>query len=342
MTFSHKSTVTLGIFAGAAFLVLIALLALLICYLFDTGVRTGIRTLRKKGGHIWVLVRLLIAVPAALVIIYALTPALAPASKLLDFTSAWGSPDILAFVAIVFALVQFLDARDEEGSLGEITGSLSKIRDQMSTIRDQMSTHVIGRFPKNLSEVAGLVRDARESIKIVADFLSYGQYSAPDDFKAYFDALKAAAKDPQISLEIAVYDPGKAKTEIEKQFLDSAFEKEKEKPAFNRFCATAAELGKKPPANAAELCALLQQLDDEYRNSLQTSFRGRVECKPLDEPLTLFVWLVDDREAIFTFGHIERKKNVYSIRTRDGDLVRQLREYVSDTLKSAKGKTSGE
>jgi hypothetical protein len=264
----------------------------------------------------WTL-RMLVACGLTLLIIRLFTPLLALVFPYIHFTATWGNAEILAFIAIVFALMQFLDARDEEGRLGKIAG--------------QMSTQVIGTFPENLDDVAELIGTARTSIDIVVDFFSYGQYSAPQAFQKYLNALKLAAKKSKMKFRIAAYNSDLAKGQIKAQFSEPEFGQEREEDRFKDFCRKAMDCGRKKPANSEDFCELLQDFDQVHMNSLKNDLRDPKNLQKVDrgKTLTLFVWLVDDREAIFTFGHIERERHVYSIRTRDQGVVDQLKHYVN-------------
>jgi hypothetical protein len=64
----------------------------------------------KGGRMIWVLTRLAIAILLAGLIV----PFKDPLEQLFPWVPQWIGQDVLAFLAITFAIVQFLDARDEE------------------------------------------------------------------------------------------------------------------------------------------------------------------------------------------------------------------------------------
>ena len=124
-----------------------------------------IYTRKVMGSFAWVLVRLGIAIPATILLVH--------------YESYF-----LAFLAITFAIVQFLDARAEEKGMGEI-------EDRIQHALDNASTRAIGSFPLNLRKIIEMLNGAKSSIRIIVDFPGYGMYSDPDLYADYLQALKA-------------------------------------------------------------------------------------------------------------------------------------------------------
>jgi len=111
----------------------------------------------------------------------------------------WVGEDLLAFVAVIFAIVQFLDARGEEKEMREVG-------ERMNDVVNKMSTRGIGAFPKNMDSIIELVKSAKHSIRIIVDYPGYGQYSAPQRHKEYLGVLSEAAANRDIEFQLVSYD----------------------------------------------------------------------------------------------------------------------------------------
>jgi hypothetical protein len=215
---------------------------------------------------------------------------------------------ILAFIAISFAIVQFLDARTEESELRKIEGS--------------MSTRFIGLFPKNLAEITKVISKAEKHICIIVDYVGYGQYSDPTNFGKYFDALKAQAKVRDVKL--LIYSDTLAKDESEKQFPDDE-NKFKEEAHTDHAKKYFEETGK-CPTNFTELRSMLL-LHNKKR--LAELVETKAKAKELSDSPAFFLWLADDEEAVFAFKNIGSQRG-YSFRTWDARLVKQFRNYFAE------------
>ncbi len=107
--------------------------------------------------------------------------------RILPWWPHWVSADVLVVIAIAFAIVQFLDGRQEERALDQQESRLATLADQiqgqageMKSIALSMSTRFAGPFPENLKEIVDLISKANRHLKVMVDFPGYGQYSAPE------------------------------------------------------------------------------------------------------------------------------------------------------------------
>src|ERR1700733_9422330 len=136
----------------------------------------------RSGGILWVLTRLAIAMLMTSLIVLCKDRL----EQLFPWITGFMGHDILAFFAISFALVQFLDARDEEKGVKKIQGRIQRLL-------NDATTRSVGSFPKNLKNIIEMIGTAKSSIRIIVDFPGYGIYSDPDLYGEYLKALKAAA-----------------------------------------------------------------------------------------------------------------------------------------------------
>jgi hypothetical protein len=155
----------------------------------------------------------------------------------------WNSADLLAIIAIAFAIVQFLDARHEERALGkqenrmiELTNQIGEQAGKMESITLSMSTRFAGPFPENLKEIVDLISKAHRHLKVIVDFPGYGQYSAPAMQLDYRHKLELA-RSHDVAVQIICYNETLASQDRLDQFPDdlSRFN-DRDMKRFEQFC----------------------------------------------------------------------------------------------------------
>src|SRR5712692_5266118 len=80
---------------------------------------------------------------------------------------------VLAAVALLYAMIQFVHARGHSRKMEDIAHS--------------MSTRYIGLFPKDLEDIVQVVKSAGRQLLILADSMGYGQYSNPDTYRKFIE-----------------------------------------------------------------------------------------------------------------------------------------------------------
>ena len=216
--------------------------------------------------------------------------------------------DVLAVLAIAFAIVQFMDAKRQEREITAIEGSVS--------------TRFVGLFPKNLRHIREVISQADRYVYVMVDFIGYGQYSAPDEHQKYLAALQTAIRN-NLDVKVICYTAILGEEERKQQFPDppAQFEGIRNKKIFEAFCATN-KISPCPATNAALREAL------ERRDAL---VRPVSNTKYLDEAAAFFVWLEDDEDAVFTFKNLGNRELGLSFRTQDANLIRQFKEIFNET-----------
>ena len=221
----------------------------------------------------------------------------------------WPVGDALAFIAICFAIVQFIDAKRQEL--------------KMTTIALSMSTRFIGAFPKELKDLAALASKAERRIDIIVDFLGHGQYASPEGYSAYLREIENALG-KNVEIRMICYDRRLTEKERVEQFPDSAqFEGILDKRQFERYFEIYA--GVPRPTDNSGLRETLR-LREQHNTEILVA-KG-LRMKFLSEPADFFMWLGDDQDAVFAFKNIWHKDRGLSFRTQDANLVRQF----SDTF----------
>jgi hypothetical protein len=228
----------------------------------------------------------------------------------------------LAVVAIVFAALQFLDSRAQEV--------------KMNALVEEMSTRFIGQFPKNLSDILQVAKQANDHFEAMSDYVSYGYFSNPDVFDDLVRQLEDLVK-RKVQVRMLIYAQDLAKQSYSKQFTLEWFEdslKKKASPLF-RFC----QRFDKPLYESLmkwEKYQDSQQLRRDFEALmfdrqmfyLKDLIERGVTVRKTKARLPFFFWCEDSHEAIFAFLHegvpvppgAEGLTEV-SFRTRDSSLV---------------------
>lgn len=84
---------------------------------------------------------------------------------------------LLAIVAIVFAWIQYKDAKKLVKDLLEVEGALS--------------TRFLGKFPSYMSDLEAMIKRANYSLTIFCDFPAYGAFSDSRSFLEFKHALES-------------------------------------------------------------------------------------------------------------------------------------------------------
>jgi hypothetical protein len=214
----------------------------------------------------------------------------------------------LAMIAILFAVVQFVDARLQER--------------KMTLIAQSMTTRFIGLFPKNMKEITDVLNGADAHLDVMVDFVGYGHYSNPQGFDSYFNDL--LSKRPKADFRMIIYGEGPAATSQTSQF---DFDHEKTSQRFNAFFRQV-HSGRKVPSTPQEFDSALNDYQNEYKKRLCD--KG-VEIRTINHSLLFFLWLEDNEQAVFSFQNTGEREREISTRTSDANLIAPLHEIFVNT-----------
>lgn len=300
-------------------------------------------TQQRRSSKLWIWIKLLVAVALA----YGIKWVWPMARGRYPWLPGLTAEELLAVLAIAFAVVQFLDARVQERELDEqsdnlgvisgklkgysdsLTGITQNLQHQAGDLKDisgSMSTRFVGPFPENMKAIISLLDKANRTIEILVDFPGYGQFSALDSHIAYLEKL-IRARQRKVKVQIIGYQLALATKERAEQFPDCPPDQWTQIAASQNFHEYFNFFTDLPRPNDSKM---LRQALVRRDVALFDELRGKgVEWKFHQETAAFFLWLVDGAEAIFTFKNVGRKDVGLSFRTRDGNLVRQFKEIFS-------------
>jgi hypothetical protein len=229
---------------------------------------------------------------------------------------------VLAVLALLFAVKQFLDAREAKRAAREAKADVAALHvkvtslsDELDDLRKQTSTRAIPRFPDNVPAICKLLDSCTENttVKIMVDYIGYTLYSDHAKSERYLNSLKNALA-RKVKVHLLVYDYARAKRAIRMQYPTITEERGKE-----RFGDFFRRLGKAQAKKEKEFYRALFHVEE----SLYREIAG-VEMKLLaEEPPALF-WLKDNpHDIIFSFRD-EFPGTGFSFESADSNLAEQF------------------
>jgi hypothetical protein len=187
---------------------------------------------------------------------------------------------LLAIVAIVFAVIQYHDARAQLDRLQAITSSIQ--------------TQYVGEFPVNLDKITEVIAHSSEhgELDVMADFPGYALYSRNDKYQAYFNALVTARQQKSVQVRMMVYDKDLMEKVFRIEFKSQDFEKEKKK-GFRDFF-------KKHPPEPRNYDEFAQRVLDFQSDAAKSLCQNGIEIRrvPASQKYLFFLWQTNSPEAV--------------------------------------------
>lgn len=235
-----------------------------------------------------------------------------------------------AFAAIFYAVKQRSDSeklknhsqelRDESSVL---LGKVTSITNEMTSIAGSLSTRYVGLFPKNMDDMIEVITKAEQRLDIMLDIAAYGHYSNPEDYLKYFQTLESLSQTKGVVIRLIAYDKVTARKGHRTQYNgEKGFEDEKQQARFVHFFDRVHQKKLKKPENYQEFDDLMMSQEEMW----EKRFQGFTELVLANEPLRFFLWLADEKEAIFCFENYGRDTREISFRTRDVSLIRTFKD----------------
>lgn len=264
--------------------------------------------------------------------------------KLWSLLVAFGPP-ILTVVALALAIYQSYQAIKSEKEIRVISDQAIKSEKEIREISESVSTQYVNVFPDNMRKIIELVPKAQKSLVVVSDIGAYGHFSSPSNSFFYVGELnKLTAPDRGISIEFICYSRRAADKHLKDQFgwnnLMEAFKGDQtrawqkfhddRKDAFAEYSRW--HLNKEP----TDMPDLTKQISDATENLLTQleSRKGKdVIYLATETELPIFMWIVDGREAIFSFHTYGENAREHSFRTTDPRFIERLKE-IKDELET--------
>jgi hypothetical protein len=253
----------------------------------------------------------------------------------------------LATLAIIFATIQFFDSlhlkrkmrrviAQEDQLVGKTEVVTKKIEDVISridsvtksieTVWRSLSTCFAGTFPKNVKRINEVVVRADCFFCVLTDWVSYGEYSAPQEFEEYkrhLRDLRIGRQDAPVEVRILAYDTNCLKQQLSDQFPSAKFDNIKSSDKFREYFVRYHPNIPVPNTYDAFVDATLQ-IEETQRRELRD---WGVQIQELKGRSLILMWLEDGEDAVFCFQPHGGDEHGLSFVTRDIGLISSLYDW---------------
>lgn len=224
---------------------------------------------------------------------------------------------VLAIAAIIFAGIQYHDARTQLNRLQAITSSIQ--------------TQYVGEFPVNLDKIIELVNHSSEGgeLDVMTDFPGYALYSRNFKYQAYFNALLATHQQKSVKIKMLVYDKDLLKGTFRIEFKSQDFEEERKK-GFRDFF-------KNHPPEPQNYDGFVERILDFNNEAANDLCRNGIEVRrvPASQKYLFFLWQTNTPEAVFAFRNEEQRNREISFHSLDPKLVEIFKTIFDRTWEAA-------
>jgi hypothetical protein len=225
---------------------------------------------------------------------------------------------LLGILCFVFAVQQYSDAKEQISTLAKHTSTLDEVR-------EGISTRFLAVFPHCISDITRFISEGPHDLDIMVDFSGYGQYSVPEQFKAYFTALENCARTCKVRM--LVYGPPVGKEAIQEQWPGDCLESESNDNRLARFLDEHQDLIQ--PRTSEEFLKQVtydQFVDLQWRAQMQSQIQltriKNINIRYLDRAqLVMLAWIRADDHVIFSFKNRGAKLRELAFNSRDTALV---------------------
>jgi hypothetical protein len=230
---------------------------------------------------------------------------------------------VLLLLALGLALYQLNSLQREVRLLQKQTADLQELT-KHAPIR------FVGTFPHNMSSLTQLAQATINKLLVVGDFCAYGHYSNPEAYREYLNALEELPS-KGAAVEMFLYNDDTAQKATLSQF-PTDFSNITNDPKFKHyFDDLHPHLAK--PHTVKEFTTAINAEQDTCVRELQT--KGVKVYKTITATLPLFIWLRDNKEAIFSVYNLGDEAREVSLSTTDDTLNILLQEIYTQAIKGA-------
>lgn len=216
--------------------------------------------------------------------------------------------EVLTVVALLLALIQMFEARLQA----------KKLKD----VKESLSTRYIGPFPEFLPQIVTMLQQANRKIVISCDCPSYGIFS---HHRAWRDYVKTIEEKMDNNVKVSLTCPD---SNMRDHFNREQFAKEgedwdywkKSKPIADRLSIILPS--RLPETNIDSLTreSFLRMLEKADLEMLTGAF-ARAEKHEIPMFVSMFFWIIDDSQAIFSFSTMSEQNSEHGFYTVDMKLI---------------------
>jgi hypothetical protein len=236
---------------------------------------------------------------------------------------------LLAILAIIFAVIQFCDSLVLKGKMrnvidkeDELVKKTEAVTGRIEDVERSLSSRFVGAFPKDLKAINDVMNGADRFVLIISDWITYGEYSAPELYEEYKRRLKDihVNKDEPVKIMILTYNEAGLKEQFASQFPKTSFEQEKTRDRYKKYFQRY-HPGIQEPKQYDEFASTVLKIELEERRSF---ISWGAEIQEVQDLPSLLLWMEDGEDAVFCLQTSGGNERVLSFRTRDIVLISSL------------------
>jgi hypothetical protein len=265
---------------------------------------------------------------------------------------------LLALFALLFAFIQYKDAKKHTHTLKQLVEDLTEIKaetsknlsdlfSELTGVKNELSTTYLSEFPDFLPEINAVIESAKTELLIVCDFPSYSYFSDYDGWMTYHHLINTKT-DKGVAVTMICLAKKQSIERIKEQFLDSiidpsnnAWNKRLENAKFQKRLKKFIQrhdhhLHKKDhhilTPTEVPFEHFLKLLVDATDNILKSEFL-EVEILETKSPLSIFCWIADGQRAVFAIPRSEADNAELGFKTSDKLLIGALKSIFKSYKK---------
>ena len=199
-----------------------------------------------------------------------------------------------------------------------------EMQKHLITISSSIATQYCGEFPHFMPEIVRKMREAENNVTIMCDIPGYGHYSRPDDYELYRAAIVDLVAKKK-TVDLTVYSEKRAQDALDIQF--SELPTEDNSAAWAVFRA----YEKRRNESISDVGALRKSLAKQNEEHVDQFEKERLRSMDrVDKAMPVYFWIVDDKEAIFSFAGLRVKPSSVAFRTVDPKLIEIFKRILHD------------
>jgi hypothetical protein len=235
----------------------------------------------------------------------------------------------LTVLALLLSIIQLYQAnkaeRENKKALEEAKLETQKIANKYDELTILATTQYVDVFPKNMPKIIELIQGTRNSLTIITDVAAYGHFSNPSDSDRYIRELEAlSSPDKKIDIRFLCYNSDETKRHLAEQFPD--FDVLKTTEQFDTY-------GRWHPNNLPKSKdELVTQIDRAGIGFLNFLKSRKPTINITAKELPIFMWISDDKTAIFSLHNYGQSPREHSFITSDPRFIQRLKEIAEEAF----------
>lgn len=223
----------------------------------------------------------------------------------------------LEVIGLIIAIIAIWQATKHAKELKRQTQGFQKVV-------ESISTKYINNYPNYIKEITELISTAEKDILIVTADITKGVVASHTDWIKYIQSLSNKLETQNVRLKILTYDRSRRSEHQNERILDwEKFQKNNEQKItqFSKY--------RKYSDPISKVDIFLKELE-ALNNEITNFTLKHGEFEETNTPLTLYFWIVDDKEAIFVIPSINTDDNEVAFRTKDPRMILALKNIGSN------------